>query len=177
MWPIVNLDISKTENRPHPSEQGEVLNDEVVPFDPNLIPIHTAAMFGQVEVVKFLMETYSHLNEAIDEFNLTPMEYAVVKNQRKVAKVLLCFPMRDEIKTRAFRLAIEKEMYQVALQINKWEAAGFIFYFIFTARVGRCNIALIVLIIINSSSNQHGVSYNVTVHEWKYLIKNRYMYY
>ena len=62
------------------SEQGEVLNDEVVPFDPNLIPIHTAAMFGQVEVVKFLMETYSHLNEAIDEFNLTPMEYAVVKN-------------------------------------------------------------------------------------------------
>ena len=133
-------------------EQGEVLNDEIIPFDPTLIPIHTAAMFGQVEVVKFLMETYSHLNEAIDEFNLTPMEYAVVKNQRKVAKALLCFPMRDEIKTRAFRLAIEKEMYQVALQINTWEAAGFIFYFIFTARIGRCNIALIVssiLLVIN----------------------------
>ena len=130
------------------SEQGEVLNDEVVPFDPTLIPIHTAAMFGQVEVVNFLMETYSHLNEAIDEFNLTPMEYAVVKNQRKVAKALLCFPMREDIKTRAFRLAIEKEMYQVALQINTWEAVCFIFYFIFTARVGRCNIALIVLSIL-----------------------------
>ena len=31
--------------------------------------------------------------------------------------------------------------------------------------------------IINSLSNQHGVSYNVSVHEWKYLIMNRYMYY
>ena len=132
-------------------EQGEILNDEVVPFDPSLIPIHTAARFGHWKVVKYLMETFSHLNEATDEFNLTPIEHAVVENHKKVVKYLLHFPMRDDIKTRAFDLAIEKEMYTIAFKINKWNAVRNINRFVCNARIGRfyavplvCLIGLLV---------------------------------
>ena len=124
-------------------DQGEVLNDEVVPFDPTLIPIHTASRFGHWELVKYLMETYSHLNEAIDEFNLTPIEHAVIKNHKKVVKHLLRFPMRDDIKNRAFDLAIEKEMYGIAFKINKWNTIRAIDQFI-----GRSNTTIVVLIVL-----------------------------
>ena len=119
-------------------EQGEVLNDEIIPFDPSLIPIHTAAMFGQVEVVKFLMETYSHLNEAIDEFNLTPIEHAVIKGHRKVLKVLLSFPIRDDIKSRAYTLAMDKQWYAMAFEIDKWNTARVVFLDALESRVGYC---------------------------------------
>ena len=108
-------------------EQGEVLNDEIIPFDPSLIPIHTAAMSGQVEVVKFLMETYSHLNEALDEFNHTPIEYAIIKGHTKILKLLLSFPMKGIIKKKAFNLALAKPSYSMAFKIYKWRTACIIF--------------------------------------------------
>ena len=108
-------------------EQGEVLNDEIIPFDPSLIPIHTAAIFGQVEVVKFLMETYSHLNDIVDEFNHTPIEYAIIKDHRHVLKLLLSFPMKGIIKKKALNLALAKPSYTMAFKIYKWRTACIIF--------------------------------------------------
>ena len=129
-------------------DQGEVLNDEVVPFDPTLIPIHTAARFGQVEVVKFLMETYSHLNEAIDEFNLTPIEHAINKGHRKVLKVLLSFPIRDDIKSRAYTLAMDKQWYAMAFEIDKWNTVRVVFIDALESIVGNCYFALTTLAVI-----------------------------
>ena len=91
------------------------------------------------------METFSHLNEATDEFNLTPIEHAVIENHKKVVKYLLRFPMRDDIKTRAFDLAIEKEMYAIAFKINKWNTIRAINQFIGNARIGRCYIFPVVI--------------------------------
>ena len=103
-------------------EVGEVLDDEIVPFDPTLIPIHTATRYGHLEVVKFLMETYSHLNELTDEFNMTPIEIAVDTSNMKIVKNLLHFTMREDIKIRAFDLAIGKRSYRFAFKISKWHA-------------------------------------------------------
>ena len=133
-------------------EQGEVLNDGVVPFDPTLIPIHTASRFGQVEVVKFLMGTYSHLNEAIDEFNLTPIEHAVIKRHRKVLKVLLSFPIRDDIKSRAYTLAMDKQLYSMAFEIDKWNTAGVVIVDALFSTIGGCYLVPIILFVISGIS-------------------------
>ena len=102
-------------------EQGEVLDNEVVPFDPTLIPIHIATKFGHLEVVTFLMETYSHLDDAMDEENKTPIEHAINQGHTKLVKFLLRFPMRNHVKTKAFSLAIEKKSYWIAFTISKIE--------------------------------------------------------
>ena len=106
-------------------ELGEVLDNEVVPFDPTLIPIHVATKFGHLEVVKFLMETYSHLNDAMDEENKTPIEHAINQGHTKLVEILLRFPMRNYVKTKAFSLAIEKNSYWIAFTISKIEFLEF----------------------------------------------------
>ena len=114
-------------------EQGEFLDNEIIPFDPSLIPIHTATRFGQFKVVKFLMETYSHLNEAIDEFDLAPIEYAILK-------LLLRFPLRDDIKRRAYNLAMDKQLYAMAFEIDRWNwnAVLVVCNDALESRVGNC---------------------------------------
>ena len=129
-------------------EEGEVLNDEVVPFDPTLIPIHTAAMFGQFEVVKFLMETYSHLNEVIDESNHTPIEYAITKGHRKVFKLLLSFPMKGIIKKKAFNLAMAKPSYTMAFQIDKWRTFRIVLENVLYYERWGCRIVPTILMVI-----------------------------
>ena len=129
-------------------EQGEILDDEIIPFDPSLIPIHTAAMFGQVEVVKFLMETYSHLNDTVDEFNHTPIEYAIIKDHRHVLKLLLSFPMKGIIKKKALNLALAKPSYTMAFKIYKWRTACIIFERVLRYERGGYNIILTILIIL-----------------------------
>ena len=106
-------------------EQGEVLDNEVVPFDPTLIPIHIATKFGHLEVVTFLMETYSHLNDSMDEENKTPIEHAINQKYTKLVRFLLRFPMRNHVKTNAFSLAIEKNSYWIAFTISKIEFLEF----------------------------------------------------
>ena len=129
-------------------EQGEILDDEIIPFDPSLIPIHTAAMFGQVEVVKFLMETYSHLNDTVDEFNHTPIEYAIIKDHRNVLKLLLSFPMKGIIKKKALNLALAKPSYTMAFKIYKWRTACIIFERVLHYERGGYHIILTILIIL-----------------------------
>ena len=129
-------------------EQGEILDDEIIPFDPSLIPIHTAAMFGQVEVVKFLMETYSHLNDIVDEFNHTPIEYAIIKDHRKVLKILLSFPMKGIIKKKAFNLAMAKPSYTMAFQIDKWRTFRIVLENVLYYERWGCRIVPTILMVI-----------------------------
>ena len=129
-------------------EQGEILDDEIIPFDPSLIPIHTAAMFGQVEVVKFLMETYSHLNDTVDEFNHTPIEYAIIKDHKHVLKLLLSFPMKGIMKKKALNLALAKPSYTMAFKIYKWRTACIIFERVLRYERGGYPIIPTILIIL-----------------------------
>ena len=100
-------------------EHGEVHVNEVAPFDPDLIPFDIAMKSGQVKVVQFLLETYSQLNTVLNEGNNTPLEYAAEKGHNGLANVLLSFPLKENVKTRAFHLAIGKESYKIAFMINK----------------------------------------------------------
>lgn len=129
-------------------EEGEVLNDEVVPFDPTLIPIHTAVMFGQVEVVQYLMETYSHLNEALDESNHTAIEYAITKGHRKVFKLLLSFPIKGIIKKKAFNLAMAKPSYTMAFQIDKWRTLRIVLENVLYYERWGCRIVPAILMVL-----------------------------
>ena len=117
--PFKKMNPSAIFNVEYDVEHGEIHFNEVAPFELDLIPFDIAMKFGQVKVVQFLLETYSQLNDVINQGQKTPLEHAADIGHKELANVLLCFPLKDNVKTRAFHLAIRKESYEIAFMINK----------------------------------------------------------
>lgn len=71
--------------------QPELLNDTIIDEKGwTLYPIHQACQFGQIDIVKFLLERKPDLINITNELCYTPLRYAAANNHLEVVEYLLC---------------------------------------------------------------------------------------